>query len=77
MPDPYSGISAVKSRADLPGMSLLEHLEELRKRVLLSIVGMGVGFLACWHYAENIYEIVQRPVTDALRLTTCPRSWSI
>lgn len=72
MPDPSGAIPALKSRAELPGMSLLEHLEELRKRVLLSFAGMGVGFLICWHWAELIYEIVQRPVSEALQANHMP-----
>ena len=66
MPDSLTGIPALKSRAELPGMSLLEHLEELRKRVLLSLAGMAVGFFACWHWAETLYGYVERPVTQAL-----------
>jgi sec-independent protein translocase protein TatC len=64
--------SPTKSRMDLPGMSLLEHLEELRKRIILSIVGVGVGFLVCWHYAEIIYSYVQQPVTRALEANNLP-----
>lgn len=51
----------------MPAMSFLEHLEELRRRLIFSIIGIAVGFFACWAYAERIYEIVQRPVTDALK----------
>lgn len=72
MPDSFTGIPALKSRAELPGMSLLEHLEELRKRVLLSLAGIGVGFLVCWHWAEVIYAFVQRPVTAALEANHMP-----
>jgi sec-independent protein translocase protein TatC len=64
--------SPAKSRMDLPGMSLLEHLEELRKRIILSILGVGVGFLVCWHYAEIIYSYVQQPVTKALEANNLP-----
>ncbi|MCU1311094.1 MAG: Sec-independent protein translocase protein TatC [Candidatus Angelobacter sp.] len=71
MPDLLEETPA-KSRMDLPGMSLLEHLEELRKRIILSIVGVGVGFLICWHYAEIIYSYVQQPVTRALEANNLP-----
>jgi sec-independent protein translocase protein TatC len=71
MPDLLEEAPA-KSRLDLPGMSLLEHLEELRKRIILSIVGVGVGFLVCWHYAEIIYSYVQQPVTAALEANKLP-----
>jgi sec-independent protein translocase protein TatC len=64
--------SPAKSRIDLPGMSLLEHLEELRKRIILSLIGVGVGFLICWHFAEIIYSYVQQPVTKALEANKMP-----
>jgi sec-independent protein translocase protein TatC len=72
MSEPFTGIPALKSRADLPGMSLLEHLEELRKRVLYSLAGIAVGFFACWHWAEVIYQFVQQPVTAALQANKMP-----
>ncbi len=72
MSDTFPGIPALKSRAELPGMSLLEHLEELRKRVLLSLAGIGVGFLVCYYWAERIYAFVQRPVTAALEANHMP-----
>ncbi len=52
---------------DMPTMGFLEHLEELRRRIIYSIVAVGAGFLLCWGYAERIYEVMQRPVIDALQ----------
>ena len=51
----------------LPAMGFLEHLEELRKRIIYSLIAVAVGFFACWRYAENIYEIMQRPIMVALQ----------
>jgi len=48
-------------------MGFLDHLEELRRRILYSIVAVAVGFFACWGYAEKIYEIMQRPIMVALQ----------
>src|SRR5438309_10061684 len=48
-------------------MSFLDHLEELRRRIIYSIIAVAVGFFLCWGYAEKIYEIMQRPVMEALR----------
>jgi sec-independent protein translocase protein TatC len=50
----------------MPAMGFLEHLEELRRRIIYSLIAVGVGFFACWGYAENIYAIMQRPIMDAL-----------
>jgi len=48
-------------------MGFLDHLEELRRRILYSIVAVAAGFFACWGYAEKIYEIMQRPIMVALQ----------
>lgn len=55
------------SRAELPGMSLLEHLEELRRRIIYSIIAVAVGVSATFWYAEAIYRLMERPVMQALR----------
>src|SRR5438309_10742084 len=48
-------------------MSFLDHLEELRRRIIYSIIAVAVGFFLCWGYAEKIYEVMQRPIMEALR----------
>ncbi len=53
---------------ELPKMSFLDHLEELRKRLIVIIIAIGVGFLACWNYADKIYAWVQAPLTKLLPL---------
>ena len=55
-----------KDKDQMPTMGFLEHLEELRKRLVYSIIAVAVGFFACWGYAENIYEVMQRPIMEAL-----------
>jgi sec-independent protein translocase protein TatC len=51
----------------MPAMSFLEHLEELRRRIIYSIVAIAVGFFACWGYADNIFTLMERPIMEALR----------
>lgn len=51
---------------ELPAMSFLQHLEELRVRIIHALVAVGVGFCACWYYAERIFAYVQRPMMEAL-----------
>ena len=48
-------------------MGLLQHLEELRKRVIISLISMVVGFLACWKFAGYIFQWMQAPLTAALK----------
>jgi sec-independent protein translocase protein TatC len=54
-------------KEQMPTMGFLDHLEELRKRIVYSIIAIAVGFFACWGYRENIYAVIQRPVMDALQ----------
>jgi sec-independent protein translocase protein TatC len=51
----------------LAGMSLLEHLEELRRRVIYAVMGVGAGFAGCWYYSERIFGLMQRPIVEALQ----------
>ena len=50
----------------LPAMGFLEHLEELRRRIIYCLIALAVGFFACWGYAEKIYGVMQRPIMAAL-----------
>lgn len=43
-------------------MGLLEHLEELRTRVIRSLVVMFAAFLGCWTQATKIYEFLAQPI---------------
>ncbi|MBV9495730.1 MAG: twin-arginine translocase subunit TatC [Acidobacteria bacterium] len=50
----------------LPKMSFLDHLEELRKRLLISFIAIFVAFLVCWNYADRIFAKMQEPLTKYL-----------
>ncbi len=66
MPELETG--AVPSRAEtMAAMSFLEHLEELRRRIIYSILAVIAGFFACWYWAENIFAYMQAPIMFALR----------
>jgi sec-independent protein translocase protein TatC len=47
-------------------MPLMEHLIELRKRLLISFIGFIIAFIVCWHFAEDIYNFLARPLQYAL-----------
>ena len=51
---------------ELKKMSFLEHLEELRKRLLVSIAAIGIGFLVSWNFADRLYAWLQSPLTNVL-----------
>ena len=48
-------------------MSFLEHLEELRKRILLAIGGVGVAFFLCLFFSDELWQFVVAPATSALQ----------
>src|ERR1700684_2012206 len=48
-------------------MPLLAHLEELRKRIIFSVLGVLVGFISCWSFADRIFALMQQPIIGALR----------
>ena len=58
--------TAIGERAELPGMSLLEHLEELRKRLIRSAIYLVVGFCIAYAFRMQIYAFMQKPITTAL-----------
>ena len=47
-------------------MSFLEHLDELRKRLIRSIVFVFVAAMLCWFVSKPIYSFLARPVQHAL-----------
>jgi len=54
---------AVTERAELPGMSLMEHLEELRKRIVHSAIYLALGFFVCWFFRQRIVNLFQAPLS--------------
>jgi sec-independent protein translocase protein TatC len=55
---------AVQTRAELPGMSLMEHLEELRTRIFWVAGYLLMGFAVAYYFHVQLYNLVQKPVTD-------------
>src|SRR5215472_13479732 len=66
--------SEERERESMPTMGFLDHLEELRRRVIYSIIAVAVGFFVCWGYAEKIYAIMQRPIMTALKTHHLPET---
>jgi sec-independent protein translocase protein TatC len=48
-------------------MSFLEHLDELRKRLVRSAVAIAVAFVIGWTFSDVIFNALAVPVTAALR----------
>jgi sec-independent protein translocase protein TatC len=47
-------------------MSFLDHLDELRRRLVRSVVFVFVVFMACWFVSDYIYNFLALPVRAAL-----------
>src|SRR5689334_9937818 len=46
-------------------MSFLDHLEELRKRIITSLIAVGIALVVCWTFADTLFKTVQRPINKA------------
>ena len=44
---------------------LLEHLVELRKRLVRAALALGVAFAVCMYFADDIFGILVHPLTEA------------
>ena len=65
MPDVIDNIRAgVTDRVELPGMTLMEHLEELRKRLIRIVIFLIAGFGIAYAFHERLYGIIQKPLDD-------------
>ena len=72
MPPPKPPTEAPKDEADedddgMLRMSFLQHLEELRTRLIRALMGLGVAFFACLFFANELWEVVSAPAILALK----------
>lgn len=47
-------------------MSFLEHLDELRKRLVNSVIIIVIAFIGCWFASQHIYNFLAVPIVEAL-----------
>jgi sec-independent protein translocase protein TatC len=47
-------------------MSFTEHLVELRRRLIICLVAVGIGFAASYSFAERLFAILMRPLTRVM-----------
>src|SRR5271166_2853311 len=48
-------------------MSFMDHLEELRNRIIRALYGLGVAFILSLTFANKLWDIVSDPAVDALK----------
>ena len=40
---------------------LIDHLIELRQRLIYALIGVGIGFVVCFVFAKQIYNLLVWP----------------
>lgn len=48
-------------------MPLLEHIAELRRRLIWSIVAFFIAFFVCYHFSAHIYDFLAAPLARILK----------
>jgi sec-independent protein translocase protein TatC len=66
MPETETPTEEFRERSGLISMGFMEHLEELRKRVISSILSIVVGFGVCYFWHEAIFGWIQKPIVTIL-----------
>jgi len=56
--------TGLSDRAELPGMSLMEHLDELRKRLIRSVIYLLLGFIVAFVFRIRLVTFIQKPLLD-------------
>ncbi|HUB01141.1 MAG TPA: twin-arginine translocase subunit TatC [Terriglobales bacterium] len=54
------------SKEPMVTMGFLEHLEELRKRIVSSMIAVVICFFGCWFAAPRLVAIMQAPIIKVL-----------
>jgi sec-independent protein translocase protein TatC len=52
--------------AEAKTMPLLDHLIELRRRLLWSVVTLFAAFILCWFFSKDIFNFLAQPLADIL-----------
>lgn len=47
-----------------PEMPFLDHLQELRKRLIISLIALFIGMGLAWSFAMSALTVIQRPLTQ-------------
>jgi sec-independent protein translocase protein TatC len=56
----------VEEQEELSGqMSFFDHLDELRRRIINSLIAVGVAFAACWYFADELFRVFFTLIQDA------------
>lgn len=53
-------------------MSLIEHLDELRSRIIVSLVAIAIGFAICFVFRGYLLDLLVTPLSDRKLITLSP-----
>ena len=66
-PPPSDGDDADGEEGGMLRMSFLEHLEELRSRIIRALIGVGVAFALSLTFTYQLWQFVSQPAVEALK----------
>ena len=47
-------------------MSFLDHLDELRRRIIYTVISIGLGFVVAFFFINDIFDFIMRPLQQML-----------
>ena len=56
-----------EAELDATKAPLLDHLIELRDRIIRSLIAFLIAFLFCYYFANQIYDFLVQPLADAMQ----------
>jgi sec-independent protein translocase protein TatC len=48
---------------------ITEHLDELRKRIIISLIALVISFIICFYYSEFIFRLLVLPLNSTIRFS--------
>src|SRR6185503_654116 len=64
-PNRSAASSTLLARVEPDRMTFLEHLDELRVRLIHAMVALAVGFAVCWYFHERLFWFLTQPLRRA------------
>ena len=55
-----------KEKSKLEEMSLLDHITELRKRLLWSFLYIIIVFVVCFYFATDLFSFLAKPLVELM-----------
>jgi sec-independent protein translocase protein TatC len=66
--DPKEQKEIEQELRQMGSMSILQHLEELRKCIIRSLAAVAIGFGVCWYFAQDkIYPLIEKPIDEVFK----------